>query len=205
MKVIQMKPSHVPVLNAVVKHFNPRSCVECGSGNFSTGILSKIETFHTIEHSSEWAEHAIKSIGMNSVIVQPISGVRFSEYPDMLSSSKRKEIAAMYRGLAERLGKKDLVFIDSYAGVRDIALAVFWKQFDVAILHDTQHPRYGYGKVINRLHEVGMHHIQCMPKKEREPWTDIIISKDVPFSQSELLGMINSKEYPFQFKVSTWI
>lgn len=201
MNVIKMKPSHLPILNAVIKSMMPTSCIECGSGVFSTPLLAKIHDFQTIEHDSEWAQKAIETVGEKKVLVHPLP-IRYNVYPKKTNRRTRNEILRFYRQIARPC---DLLFIDSYAAVRDIILAVFWGKFNAAVLHDTQNPAYGYQRVINRLATPGYFQVQCIPEKAGQPWTDIILPRAYYAAAKDIISQVSCYDYPFAFTIKEWL
>lgn len=176
MKVIKMRPSHIPVINAMIKTFAPKSVIECGCGPNSTPIWSKVcDRVVGIEHNQEWVDQIKPTLGDNvEFITHDFYGITFGMYPDTLKYARRKEVYDWYNSLyptGQLSGDCDLLFVDSYAGYRVYALMALAQQAGIVMYHDTEVPRYWYSSFEKKLEQYypnGFKHYSYRPRVHRE-------------------------------------
>ena len=201
MKLDELRPSHLPILKAVIEVAKPTNCLECGTGDHSTGLLSKIDDYTGIEHDPEWADRVRGSFGDIKIITVPLPGhIRYSHYPNAVDRESISKIKEIYSGLVRDC---ELLFIDSWACVRYIILKLFWGRFKIAVLHDTEERRYKYDKIIEKAITKGYVHVRCVPRSSKEPWTDIIIApaERARGLAENIIKAVDCSKMRFKFKV----
>lgn len=220
-KVIKMRPSHLPVLMAVCRYFGPGSVIECGTGNMSTPYwMSQGMEYTGIEHDPAWAKVTKKIIGGHGkLFVHPVKGVIFSTLFRMLTKKQKKSFADYYNGLARNL-KADVLFIDSFAAARIYAAVCLYDCADIIILHDSESRKYRYdkiGKFVRDNNKGEYLHYRYIPlgktyseSKRPDPSTDVLIKGHhisagfISRMFQERLAEYNGKMYPgceFKFEM----
>lgn len=184
MKIIKMRPSHRPVIKAMVKTFAPETVVECGCGPNSTPLWSKTcKKVIGIEHNPEWVESIKDKCGDNVEFMTKVFwDLKFSTYPDDLPLSRRREMYDYFSTAPINSLSIDLLFVDSFAAVRVYALMALAKRAGITMYHDTEVDKYWYRYFEEKLpiyYQNGFRHYsyrpQCQPHIARqEPCTDII-------------------------------
>jgi hypothetical protein len=193
MKVIKMRPSHQPVIGAMIKVYGPQRVVECGCGPNSTPIWSRgCKSVIGIEHNPEWVEEIKDKCGANvdfvtHVFQMPLGNpLTFGIYPHKLSLEMRQNIYDWYVSAGEKLGAIDLLFVDSFAATRVYSLMALAKQSGIIMYHDTEVDKYWYSYFERKLPLIfpdGFKHVsyrpRCRPQIVRqEPCTDIIFKPE---------------------------
>lgn len=131
--------SHQAVLKAVVETLQPESAVECGCGNYSTPILSKLNYLHTFEHDVTWANRMQKRFPSHNWTVKRIRAsnpTRISELPE----NEFVHICALYADWAKKENSFDLLFVDTFTCCRVPAIACFGLKAKWIISHDHEPP-----------------------------------------------------------------
>jgi len=151
--------SHLPLVQAVIEVFQPQSAVECGCGNYSTPVLSKIKKLISIEHDIKWGKKIAKQYPDVEFIMDEIPLVerRF------LKPGKLEEIEQLYESYAKGLAHFDLLFVDTVACGRVVSFNALRHLAQWIIVHDSDPAsclHYNY----NLLNTTGLFHYRLMPE-----------------------------------------
>lgn len=182
MNIIKMRPSHRSVIKAMVKTFHPETVVECGCGPNSTPLWSETcKKVVGIEHNPEWIEEIKDKCGKNvTFAVKVFWDLKYNTYPHKMTLAQRRQIFDYFTSLP--VENPDILFVDSFAGVRVYALIAMAKNAGITMYHDTEGPKYWYRYFEEKLpthFPDGYRHYsyrpRCQPKiLKQEPCTDII-------------------------------
>jgi len=184
---------HEPILRALMRELRPKVAVECGSGKFSTGVMRSAPRLWTIEHDWQWAARVRGELGEQAGhewVIEGIEGINNSTARQALMPRSRSRLDEMYRGYAERIGRHELLFVDTFTAARVPAVLHLGPLAEVIAIHDTERDwPMGYG--LGECEEVlsGMHRYSYQPHgqtAEFHPWTWTEVFSRWPLDQRQL-------------------
>jgi len=174
--------SHLPLLKAVMEVLKPKTAVECGSGNYSTPILSAGcgPGFTSIEHDPAWANRMRRAWPDVRILCDeiPLCERRY------LKRGQLEQVEVLYATYAAMMTSFDLLFVDTVACARVPAFNSLGPLAAWIIVHDTgagSWEHYNY----NLLNAQGLAHYQLCPAGNVNghgiEWTSLYSRKPVPY------------------------
>jgi hypothetical protein len=134
--------THIPVLRAVIRDYNPLFVLELGIGIYSTPVLVK-SNYVGIENNSEWIGR-IKTLFPDADIRHHETDIKRGTFPKELNREQIGEITIYYRSLVIPDIHPNFLFVDNYAAFRTIAINELRDKFDIIAYHDCQPEVTGY-------------------------------------------------------------
>ena len=174
--------SHTPLIKGILDLYKPQLILELGCGMYSTPLFQSNDiVYKGIENDLKWIKSIKNELGVD-IDYHDLKGIDRTELWGGLSRLQKKEIKEYYQNLStsdfvlmDRNPK--LLFVDSFACTRKIAISVLKPQFDIIIYHDSQ-PNKKSG-IINHLYnqeeEAGFvkYHLKTVRN-----WTSVMLKTD---------------------------
>lgn len=179
----QVWGGHDPILGALARVLRPALTVECGGGKYSTPTLRRecVELV-TVEHDPQWATRMQRELGQadrHNWIVRDVPGLALDTGRREIEPGVKERLKKVYDEVAARVGRHDLLFVDTFAAARATALQVLGPLADVIAVHDTEadHPQgYGLGEaeeVLAPMHRYSYQPHGCTSEWHRFTWTEV--------------------------------
>lgn len=131
--------SHQPLLKAAVEVLKPHKAIECGCGDFSTPILSKVPVLHTIEHDPKWGRDVARRFPDHEWTIHPVNAKNPTRIRD-LPRGEYQRIVDFYEQLAAPMRGYDLLFVDTFTSCRVPAIRALGTRARYIIIHDMEPP-----------------------------------------------------------------
>lgn len=180
-----LRPSHIPVIKAILDVLSNPSVIEFGMGEHSTPVwLEGCSVYTGIENSADWFKSAARGIsgldkcdvGMSLLDVG--NDLEYNTYPKDIPPPVMLEILAMHENLS--LPNADIVYIDGWASTRFASFVTAYDKADkFVVCHDTENPDYLYKEAYaTRVHgfaSVISYRPEHGKDGREQPYTDIVI------------------------------
>lgn len=170
--------SHIPLFRTVCEFAKHDTIIECGIGFFSTPeLVASCKRLFCIEHDPEWAQKVMQDIKGSEKVTLFTEPVPSGKKAIRAWLTGEELIAAerVYARLFPQLPHSDILFVDTFSGLRLTALQMLWQKADTIIIHDTE-PRNYYDYCYDVFAAIAPHagHYRYLPPGE--PGSDLFIS-----------------------------
>lgn len=171
--------THIPVLRAVIRDYNPLFVLELGIGIYSTPVLVK-SNYVGIENNSEWIGR-IKTLFPDADIRHHETDIKRGTFPKELNREQIGEITIYYRSLVIPDIHPNFLFVDNYAAFRTIAINELRDKFDIIAYHDCQPEVTGYE--YDKVNKEGFNSYYL---KSPTSWTCLMVRMDIDKGKLDL-------------------
>lgn len=137
--------SHKPILKAIIDIYSSQSCLELGMGTNSTPILyNKVPQLISIENDKIWLKAMKRKLQPRKNFItlwhELPNYINIKTKPNDIKPKIKNNAQNFYHNIVDTFlsSKLDLLFVDQFACLRTISLKIFYKHFDIIIIHDTQ-------------------------------------------------------------------
>jgi hypothetical protein len=165
----QSSCSHLPMLKAVLKLYEPKYILELGIGLISTPLLSQYN-YQGIENDRRWIE---RFPGLN-VMYHDVGDIGNYTRLSELSEEQKMRIVLYYWKLNIPQLHPNLLFVDNYSACRSLAISTLKYAFDVIVFHDCETKTFE----INGYDKVNMAGFNVRYLRTSTNWTGIMCRED---------------------------
>lgn len=161
--------SHLPVLKAICEVIHPNSAIECGMGNFSTKLLyENVPNLISVEHNKNWYDNILKEIKPREGFKPILWTVNFGQKTpyNKIEKSEKENLYKSYKSIAQSV---DLLFVDTYTGIRLIALESLYQLAKIVVFHDSDVKGYEYDKFREKVKDR-----YTLVVGDKTPYTEVI-------------------------------
>jgi hypothetical protein len=174
--------SHVPLLATLQQHVPHATVIECGVGNQSTPLLlARCRSYVGIEHNASWAgimQSRFAADKRFTIVTAPLCvGVMTARAA--MQPNQVEAIEEVYDTILPELPQIcDLLFVDTFSGVRLTALEKLHRRAETIVLHDTEPPHFE-GYAYDRFLPLAKDRRRYSYRPEGWPHSDVITRFDL--------------------------
>jgi hypothetical protein len=182
--------THIPILRAVVREYNPLFILELGIGIHSTPHLV-YSRYVGIENDPEWIAR-VKKLFPDIEVIYHQTDLNIGTNLKEITPDKEEEIASYYRSLNIPDLHPNFLFVDNYVAFRTLAITELKDRFDIIAYHDCQAEgveQYQY----YRLNKEGFNSY-CL--KSPTSWTCLMVRSEIDKGRLDLPIAEYLKDWP---------